>query len=110
MRVKDQRAKWCIKWTARSGDSRDECLENFGDADPRLRRREDDLFSWNREGVFEFAHHRIGVGGGEVNLVQHRNDHQAELHRQVHIGERLRLDPLARIHNEDGAVAGLQAS
>ena len=28
----------------------------------------------------------------------------------MHIGERLRLDPLARINDKDGAVAGLQAS
>ena len=49
VRVKDQRAERRIKRTTRCGDARNECLENFGDADPRLRRRKDHLFAWNCE-------------------------------------------------------------
>ena len=110
MGVEDECAQRRIKWATRCGNARDKCLKNFGDTDASLRRRKDHLFPWNGEGVFEFGHHHLGIGGREIDLVEHRNDHQAELHRQVHVGERLRLDPLAGINDEDGAVAGLQAS
>ena len=108
--VEDKCAQRRVKWATRCGNARDECLKNFGNADASLRRREDHLFSWNGEGVFKLAHHHLGIGSGEIDLVEHWNDHQAELHRQVHVGERLRLDPLARINDEDGTVTGLQAS
>ena len=35
---------------------------------------------------------------------------KAHLHRQVDVGERLRLNPLARVHHKDCAVTGLQAA
>ena len=44
--------------------------------------------------------HRAGhIGHGEVDLVQDRDDLEVLLHGQVEVGEGLRLDPLARVHN-----------
>ena len=110
VRVEYEGTERRIKWSARRGNTRDERFKDFGDADPRLRRSQDHLFAWDGEGVFKFTHHRLWVGGGKVDLVQYRNDDQAKLHRQVHIGEGLRFDTLARINHEDGAIARLQAS
>ena len=61
--VKDEGTQRCIKWSAWRWDARDKCLKNFSDADASLRRRKDHLFSWNGEGVFEFGHHHLGIGG-----------------------------------------------
>ena len=50
------------------------------------------------------------IGCWQVNLVEHRDDGEVLLHRQVHISQRLRLDPLAGIHHQYRAFAGLQAT
>ena len=37
----------------------------------------------------------VGVGGGQVDLVEHRQDLEVVVERLVDVGERLRLDALA---------------
>jgi hypothetical protein len=48
---------------------------------------------------------RRHVGDGEVDLVEDRDDLQVVLHRQVQVGERLGLDALARVHDEECPLA-----
>src|SRR5215211_5741298 len=58
----------------------------------------------------EQLHKLLGRGGyvgyGEVYLVEDGDDLQVVLHRQVQIGERLRLDALARVHDQERTLAG----
>ena len=51
----------------------------------------------------------LGIGGGQVDLVEDRDQRQVLLQRKVDVGERLRLDPLGGVDHEDRALAGLQA-
>ena len=67
-------------------------------------------------------HHRVGgveadhvldllldalrLGGGQVDLVEDRHDLVVVVDRLVDVGERLRLDALARVDDEQRALAG----
>ncbi len=50
----------------------------------------------------------IRVGGGQVDLVQHRDDVQVAVQRQVQIRQRLRLDALGGVDQQHRALARLQ--
>ncbi len=58
--------------------------------------------------VFDFLGDRIGAGRGKIDLVDDRDDLKVLVERQIHIGERLRLDPLTGIHDEHRTFARLQ--
>jgi hypothetical protein len=50
----------------------------------------------------------LRIGAGQVDLVEHRNDLQIVLQRQIHVGQGLGLHPLAGIHHQQGPLTGLQ--
>ena len=52
----------------------------------------------------------LGLGGGEVDLVDDRHDLMVVLDRLVDVGERLRLDPLRRVDDQQRAFAGGEAA
>ena len=49
---------------------------------------------------------RSGLGRRQVDLVQHRHDLDALLDRRVAVGDRLRLDALRRVDDQQRAFAG----
>ena len=51
----------------------------------------------------------LGVGRRQVDLVEDRDQRQALAEGEVDVGERLGLDPLGRVDDEDRALAGLEA-
>jgi hypothetical protein len=51
----------------------------------------------------------LDVGGGQVDLVDHRDDLMVVLDRLVDVGQRLRLHPLRGVHHQQGALAGGEA-
>ncbi len=55
--------------------------------------------------VFDLFLDPFGLGAGEVDLVEDGNDLELIVDREVGVRERLRLDPLAGIHDEQGAFA-----
>ena len=48
----------------------------------------------------------LGLGRREVDLVEHRDDRQVVLHREIEVRQRLCLDPLCRVDEQDGPLAG----
>ena len=52
----------------------------------------------------------LGLRGRQVDLVEHRDDVQVVLHRQVQVGEGLRLDALRGVDQQDRALAGGEAA
>jgi hypothetical protein len=51
----------------------------------------------------------VRVGCGQVDLVEHRDDVQIAVQRQIEVGQRLRLDALSGIHQQHRALARLQS-
>src|SRR5713226_2623983 len=68
-----------------------------GDAEDALRLRADQLVQLRRP---------VGLGPREVDLVQDGDDLESGVERQEEVRDRLRLDPLGRIDDEDGPLAG----
>ena len=52
----------------------------------------------------------LGLGRRQVDLVDHRNDFQVVVQRQVGVGQRLRFHALRGVHHQQRALAGLQAA
>ena len=50
----------------------------------------------------------VRLGAGEVDLVEDGYDFQAGVHGQQQIGQRLGLNALRRIHDQNRALAGNQ--
>ena len=59
---------------------------------------------------FDLLADALRLGGGQIDLVDDRNDLQVVVQRQVSIGQRLRLHALRRVHHQQRAFAGLQAA
>ena len=60
--------------------------------------------------VLDLLAHALGLGGRQVDLVEHRHDFEIGVDRLIDIGERLRFHALARIHHQQRAFAGGQAA
>ena len=58
----------------------------------------------------DLLQHPIGIGAGEVGLVEDREDLQAVFQGQVGVGEGLSLHALGGVHHQDGPLAGGQAA
>ena len=52
----------------------------------------------------------LRLGGGEVDFIDHRDDFQVMMKRQVGVGQRLRFHALRGVHHQQRAFAGLQAA
>ena len=64
-------------------------------------------------GAGELVQLGLGLGhvaGRQVDLVEHGDDLEVVVDRQVRVGDRLRLDPLRGVDEQHGAFAGRQAA
>ena len=51
------------------------------------------------DGALDFVLDAVGLGGRQVDLVQHRHDLEIVLKREIRVRHCLRFDALRRIHN-----------
>ena len=92
------------------GILRDDRLEHVVDADAGLGAGEHRLAGVEADDVLDLLADLLGLGGGEVDLVDDRDDLVVVLDRLVDVGERLRLDPLRRVDHQQRAFAGGEAA
>ena len=110
VRVEHQRLELVRRVALGRRDPRHDRLEDLGDAEALLRGREDHLLARDREDVLELLHDELGLGRGKVDLVDDRDDREPLAQREVDVGQRLGLDPLRRVDDEDRALARLEAA
>ena len=108
-RVEDQRSRRGVGVAVRRRDLLDDRVEQVLDALARLGGHPHDLGRVDADDRGDLARVPLGLRRGQVDLVQHRDDLQVSVERQVEVGERLRLDALRRVHQQDGALAGSEA-
>ncbi len=60
----------------------------------------------DREDLLELLVHRGDVGIRQIDLVDHRDDREPLLVREVDVGDGLRLDALRRIDDQQRAFTG----
>ena len=75
------------------------------DADSLTSAGEDRVVGGDADDLLDLATHQLGVGIGEVDLVDDRDHLEVVVDRLVHVGERLRLDALGRVDDEQRALA-----
>ena len=107
-RVEDHRAGGRVGVALRGRHLTHHVVEQVGDALAGLAGHPQHVAGFAADDVGDLARVAVRIGGGQVDLVEHRNDVQVAVQRQVEIGQRLRLDALGGVHQQHGALTGLQ--
>jgi hypothetical protein len=108
--VEDERCQGRAGIMRRRRHASDDRLENLPDAGPLLGAGQDDFLPRDGQRLLQLIEHHLGIGGRQVDLVDDRDDDEVLRHGQMDIGERLGLDALGGVDDQDGALAGLQRS
>ena len=80
-------------------------FQNFRNSGSLLCGNGDRLFPRNGENLLHLLQTHIHVRCGKVDFVNDRDDMQIMLHRQIHVGDRLRLNPLRGVDHKQCTVA-----
>ena len=107
-RVEDEGARRRIRIARRRGDPLDDRVEHLRDADAGLRGDAQHALGRLAEELAELLRGAVGIGLREVDLVRGRDDLETAVDGEVRVRERLRLDPLRRVDDEQRALAGLE--
>ena len=83
-------------------------LEDLVDADAFFGRGQDAVFAGQADDALDLFAHDFGLGAGQIDLVDDRDDLEVVLDGQVDVGQRLRLDALGRVDHQQRALAGRQ--
>ena len=105
LRVEDQRAQ-AIVMALRRWNSMDDRFEDLLDADAVLGAGEDAFAAFHHQQLLDLAHHALGIGSGQIDLVDHWNDREIVFERKVIVCQRLRLDALSGVDDQHGPFAG----
>ena len=87
------------------GDLGNDLLEDVGDARAGLAARGDGVVAVEPDDLLDLVAGPLHVARGQVDLVQNRNDLEPLIESQVHVRQRLRLDALRRVDDQDRAFA-----
>ena len=108
--VEDQRRHRRVAIGDRRRDARDDGLEHLFDADAGLRRDQQRVGGVEADRVLDLLLDPIGARDRQIDLVQDRHDRQVVVERDVDVRERLRLDALRGIDDEQGTLRTRRAS
>ena len=106
--VEDERARRRCAVALRRRDPLDDRVEHVLDAEPRLRRDAEHAVGVVGEQVGELLRGAVRIGLRQVDLVHAGDDLEVVVDREVGVRERLRLDPLRRVDDEQRALARLE--
>ena len=104
--VEDERAQRGGFVPLGGGDVRDDPLEHRVDVFARFGGDARGVHAGDADDVLDLLRDPVGLGGGQVDLVDDGGDLEVVLDRQIGVGERLGLDALRRVHHEHRALAG----
>ena len=109
-RVEDQGLQRRVLVALRCGDVVDDRVEDLLDADACLGRGQHGIRRVEADDVLDLLLDALRVSARQVNLVDDRDNLEVVLERHVDVRERLRLDALRRIDDEQSALAGREAA
>ena len=108
--VEDQGAQRQIGRPLGMRHQMDDGFQDFVDADALLGAAQDGVAGVEADDGFDLLADAFRFGGGEIDLVDDRDDFEIVVQREVGIGEGLGLHALGGVHHQQGAFAGLQAA
>ena len=85
-------------------------LQHRVDVQPRLGGDFRGVLGGQADDIFNLVLHPLGVGGGQVDFVEHRENLQIVLKGQIGVGQGLGLDALGGVHDEHRPLAGRQGA
>src|SRR5262249_8914462 len=103
--VEDHRAGRRLGVTDRGGQLSHDLVEQVVYAHAGLTRDPQTVIRIAADQVGKLLGVFLRLRGRQIDLVEHRDDLKIVLHRQVQVGQRLRLDALSRVDQQDGALA-----
>ena len=106
--VEDEGAQRRVGVARRGRDVTDHVLQHGGDVDAHLRGDLRRLVAGQADDVLDLLLDPGRVGGGEVDLVDDREDLKVVIHREIGVRQRLGLHALRRVHDQHRALAGGQ--
>src|SRR4029453_1894365 len=92
----------------RGGDVPDDAVEQLGHAFAGLAADPHHVVGVAADDVRDLGGVLLRLGGRQVDLVEHRDDREVVLQGQVQVGQRLGLDTLGGVDQEDRTLAGGQ--
>jgi hypothetical protein len=107
-RVEDQRLQRRVGVAFGRRQPMNDRLEDVLDPATFLGAGEDGGGAVEPDDLLDLAAGLVWLGARQVDLVDDRDDLEAVVHGEIGVGERLRLDALRRIHQQQGALAGGQ--
>ena len=84
--------------------ARDDGFQHVGNAKPGLGRNLQRVRGVDADDLLDVLLDPLGLGGGQVDLVQDRHDLVARVDGLIDVGQRLRLDALAGIDDQQAAL------
>ena len=88
----------------------DDRFQHLGHVQPGLGGNQDGVGGVEPDHVLDLLLDLVGLGGRQIDLVEHRHDLVVVVERLVDVGERLRLDALAGVDHQQRALAGGEAA
>jgi hypothetical protein len=110
VRVEDERPQRRSAIADRRRYALDDRMQQILDAGAGLARYEEDLVVPEAEGRAKLFAHDVEIDVRQVDLVDRRDDLEPLLDREIRVRERLRLDALRGIDQQDRALAGRERS
>ena len=104
-RVEDEGLKGRIGIAFGGGETMHDRFQHFVHSLACFGAHGDGVRSIQSDGLLDVFLGAENVGGRQVDLVDHRNDFQTVMDSQIGVGERLRLDALARVDHQQGTLA-----
>ena len=105
-RVDDQRLQRRIDAALRRRNALDDALEQLVDAEARLGADAHGILGRDADDVLDLADDALGIGRRQIDLVDDGQHLEALLDGRVAVRDALRFDALARVDDEQRAVAG----
>ena len=103
--VEDQGPQRRVARAPRRRDAPHDRFEQLGDVGALLRRDAQDLVRLRPDELVNLLGPAVGLGAGEIDLVEHRDDLEPRVQGEKQVGDRLGLDALRRIDHEDRSLA-----
>ena len=108
VRIQDECLERRVRIALGRRDQKDNGLQQIVDALAGLARDTHGIIGRNRQVILDLGLDLIGMGRGQVDLVDGRHNVQIGVHGERRIGDGLRLDTLGGIDDEHRALAGGQ--
>src|SRR5690606_24990468 len=109
-RVEDHRLQTPFGIAFRRWDPCDDRLEDLRHTHSGFSAGGNDFFRFATDQVDDLILHFFRHGAGEVHFIQDGNNFQVVLQGQIEVGDRLRLDALGSVHDQQGTFTGRDGS